>query len=82
MDSIIARKNWENEFIKCRIVGRVVALTKETWHYQKKKEDIYIYIYRGTPPINVIHKFHSFSLILNFLRITLYLLKPDVIYDI
>ena len=73
MDLIIVRKNWENESIKWRIVGRVVALTKGTWHFKKK--------IMGTPPINLIHKFHSFDLILIFLRITLYLLKANVIYD-
>ena len=76
MDSIIVRKNWENKFIKCRIVGSVVALTKGTWHFKKKKK------MKGTPPINLIHKFHSFDLILIFLGITLYLLKTNVIYDI
>ena len=75
MDSIIVRKNWENKFIKCQIVGSVVALTKGTWHFKKKK-------IMGTPPINLIHKFHSFDLILIFLGITLYLLKTNVIYDI
>ena len=77
MDSIIVRKNWENKFIKCRIVGSVVALTKGTWHFKKKKKKM-----MGTPPINLIHKFHSFDLILIFLRITLNLLKANVIYDI
>ena len=77
MDLIIVRKNWENKFIKWQIVGRVVALTKGTWHFKKKKKTI-----MGTPPINLIHKFHSFDLILIFLRITLYLFKANLIYDI
>ena len=37
----IVRKNWENKFIKCRIVGRVVAFTKGTWHFKKKKKKLW-----------------------------------------